>query len=315
MNVLSLFDGCSCGQIALEKSGLTITNYYASEINDDSIKITQNNYPNTIQIGNIEELLKLNEFGEVVLVGEKLKNLPRIDMLIGGSPCQGISRAKSGKLDLKDKRSKLFFNYIAIRNWIIEYNNPNVVWLLENVVPNNETLEIMNEVTQVKPIYINSASFVAQDRPRLYWTNIPVDEDTLPSDSGITIKDIVQENHGEKIKNLIDDGYYDTIKWGINYIQWDSSGKGYYSQQNRARYQNAKMNTLTKSNGGDKTRIYLGKDSGGVYYRNASVEELELLQGLPVGYTSILESKGKRRGIIGDGWTIPVIEWIFSFIV
>lgn len=75
-----------------------------------------------------------------------------------------------------------------------------------------------------------------------------------------------------------------------------------------------KMNTLTKSNGGDKTRIYLGKDSNGIYYRNASVSELEVLQGLPIGYTSAIASKAKRRGIIGDGWTVPVIEWIMSFV-
>ena len=314
VNVLSLFDGCSCGQQALKEQGMSIKNYYASEINKDAMKITQDNHPNTIQLGDVEELLKLDEYGNIVVIGDDLKKLPKIDMLIGGSPCQGISRAKSGKLDLKDARSRLFFNYIAIRNWLIDNNNPDLIWLLENVVPNQPTLEIMNEATGVEPIYINSSHFVAQYRPRLYWTNIDVKESELPCESGFTIKDIMQDEHGEKVKNLVEEGYAKTIKWGKNYMQWDTSGKGYYSQQNRARYTNAKMNTLTKSNGGDKTRIYLGKDEYGVYYRNASVEELELLQGLPIGYTDILKSKGKRRGIIGDGWTIPVIKWILSFI-
>lgn len=314
MNVLSLFDGCSCGQQALKEQGISIENYYASEINNDAINITQDNHPNTIQLGDVENLLKLDECGNIVVVGDGLKELPKIDMLIGGSPCQGISRAKSGKLDLKDIRSRLFFNYVAIRDWIINNNNPDLIWLLENVVPNQPTLEIMNNATGVNPIYINSSLFVAQDRPRLYWTNIEVEESSLPCESELTISSIMQRTHGEKVKNLVKEGYQDTIKWGKNYMQWDTSGKGHYSQQNRARYTSAKMNTLTKSNGGDKTRIYLGKDEYGVYYRNASVEELEILQGLPVGYTDVVKSKGKRRGIIGDGWTVPVIRWVFNFI-
>lgn len=314
MNVLSLFDGCSCGQEALKKNKIPIKNYFASEINSDSICITQHNHPNTIQVGNIESLIKLNSNGEVIEVGEVLKKLPKIDLLIGGSPCQGISRAKSGGLDLKDDRSRLFFNYIEVRNWLLENNNTDMVWLLENVIPNNTTLEIMNEATGVVPYKINSSSFVAQDRERLYWTNIDVDISLLPCESNISIKDIMRDDHGEKINNLIELGYEDTIKWGENYMQWDTSGKGYYSQQNRARYKKAKMNTLTKSNSGDKTRIYLGRDDKGIYYRNASVEELEILQGLPVGYTNPVKSKVKRKGIIGDGWTVDVIAWIFSFI-
>lgn len=314
MNVLSLFDGCSCGQQALKEQGVLIKNYYASEINGDAIKITQHNYPNTVQLGDVEKLLKLDEYGNVVVVGENLKKLPKIDMLIGGSPCQGISKAKSGRLNLEDTRSRLFFNYIAIRNWITSNNNPDLIWILENVIPDKSTLETMNEAVGKPPTYINSSFFVAQDRPRLYWTNIKIKEAELPHESDLTINDIMQKNHREKVKNLVEDGYQSTIKWGINYIKWDTSGKGHYSQQNRARYMNTKMNTLTKSNGGDKTRIFLGKDENGIYYRNASVEELEILQGLPIGYTEILKSKGKRRGIIGDGWTVPVIKWILSFI-
>lgn len=313
MNVLSLFDGISCGQQSLSEIGVTVNKYFASEINKDSINVTQSNFPNTIQIGDITSLLKIDEEGKVRndTVSNILKNLPTIDLLIGGSPCQGLSRANNDKLNLKDERSKLFFNFVAIRNWIQKHNNPNVIWLLENVKANNETISIMSEALGYTPYEINSNHFVAQDRVRLYWTNIQLDLSKLPNND-YKIQDIMDSDHGERIKNLVDEGYAHTVRWGKNYIQWDTSGKGSYSQNNRARYPDKLMNTLTKSNGGDKTRIFLGKDEHGIYYRNASVGELELLQGLPKGYTSTIKAKGKRRGLIGDGWTIPVIKWILE---
>lgn len=200
MNILSLFDGCSCGQQSLKNINMPITNYYASEINKDSIKITQSQHPNTIQLGNVENMLTINNEGDIVSVGETLKNLPKIDMLIGGSPCQGISRAKSGRLNLEDTRSKLFFNYVAIRDWIIKNNNPDLIWLLENVVPNEPTLKIMNDTMGCFPVYIDSSSFVAQYRPRLYWTNIKINKSLIPKESKSCIKDIMQLQHGEKVK-------------------------------------------------------------------------------------------------------------------
>ena len=305
-----MFDGISCGQQALTEMELNINQYFASEINGDSICITQSNFPNTIQIGDVTQILNI-EKGGTHKVSDTLKNLPKIDLLIGGSPCQGLSRANKDRLNLKDSRSKLFFNFVEIRNWIRKHNNPNVVWLLENVKPNLETIEIMNEVLGCAPYEINSNHFVAQDRIRLYWTNIKLDLSQLPHPK-YSIENIMELNHKEKIKNLVEDGYADTIKWGKNYIQWDTSGKGNYSQDSRARYPDKTMNTLTKSNGGDKTRIFLGKDEHGIYYRNASVGELESLQGLPKNYTSAIKSKGKRKGLIGDGWTIPVIKWILE---
>ena len=285
-----------------------MNNYYASEVNADSIKVANENYPNIIQLGDIECLIKINEEGNIVKTGKKLKDLPKIDLLLGGSPCQGISRSKTeGRLNLKDPRSRLFFNYIAIRDWLIENNNPKLKFLLENVKPSIDTLNIMNDVIGTQPYIINSSYFSAQDRLRLYWTNFTVNLDDI-KDKNIYIKDILDNSHDEKINSLKDIKYIDSVVWGNNYVKWDTGGKGYYSQQNRARYLNKKINTLPKSNSGDKTRIYLGEYK----YRNASVLELERCQTLPDEYTNCINSKPKRRGIIGDGWTVDVIVHILQ---
>jgi len=309
MNVLSLFDGISCGQQALKESNFKIDNYFSSEVNSNAIKVTMDNFPETKQIGDITKLIVLNDDGEVLGVSDTLKNLPKIDLLIGGSPCQGISRSKPIRENLKDERSKLFYHYVKIKEWLIYNNNKELMFLLENVKPNDETKEIISDEIDVNPLNINSNCFVAQDRERLYWTNINVKVDNL-KECDLTINDIIEnEQNSEKIKNLRDKPeYLKTIKFGKKYMSWDTSGKGYYSQQNRARFKESKMNTLTKSNGGDKTRIYLGDCK----YRNATVTELERFQGLDDGYTDILTAKTIRKGLIGDAWTVDVIVNIFN---
>lgn len=287
---------------------LQVNNYYASEINPEAIEVALYNYPDIQQIGDITKLIVLDDDGDVINVSETLKNLPKIDLLIGGSPCQGLSKSKPIRENLKDPRSKLFFHYVEIKKWLLKNNNPDLIFLLENVKPNQETVEIMNDAIGVEPLEINSDLFSAQDRLRLYWTNLEVDTKNI-KDKGLLIKDILDGNPDEKISDLKDnETYFKTIRFGKNAISWDTSGKGSYSQQNRARYMDRKMNTLTKNNSGDKTRIYLGDYT----YRNASVLELERLQTLPDGYTSCISSKSTRKGLIGDGWTIDVIVYILS---
>lgn len=296
--------------MAFERAGIKINNYYSSEINPDSIKVQLHNYPDIIPLGDITKLIELDDDGKVIKVSNTLKELPKIDVLVGGSPCQGLSRAKTDRENLEDPRSKLFYHYIHIKDWLIKNNNPDLVYLLENVKPNQETTEIMNEAMGVIPYDINSDLFSAQDRNRLYWTNINVDVAKI-EDKNLYIKDILDDNHNEKIYNLKDnEDYYKTVKFGKNVMSWDTSGKGYYSQMNRARYLDVKMNTLPKSNGGDKTRIYLGDYK----YRNASVLELERLQTLPEGYTDCGIADSIRRGLIGDGWTVDVITYILSLV-
>ena len=171
INVLSLFDGISCGQVALERVGIKVNNYFASEIDKYAIQITQKNYPNTIQLGDVRTI--------------DLAKLPTIDLLIGGSPCQGFSFAGK-QLNFKDERSILFFEYAKILKTL----KPKY-FLLENVKMKQEYQNIISEFVGVQPIEINSALVSAQNRKRLYWTNIP--NINQPEDKGILLKDIVHE--------------------------------------------------------------------------------------------------------------------------
>lgn len=178
MNVLSVCDGISCGQVALERAGIEVNNYYASEIDKYAIQVTQKNYPNTIQLGDIT---KWQEW-EI--------DWSSIDLLIGGTPCQGFSFAGK-QLNFNDPRSKLFFVYVDILNHIKKHNS-NIKFLLENVKMKKEYQDVISSYLKVEPVEINSALVSAQNRKRLYWTNIGKIEQ--PEDKGILLKDIVHEN-------------------------------------------------------------------------------------------------------------------------
>lgn len=170
--VLSLFDGISCGQVALERAGIPVSKYYASEIDKHTIKVTQSNFPNTIQIGDVKEVNR-GMFDE------------EIDLLMGGSPCQGFSFA-GNQLNFDDPRSKLFFEFVRIRNEV----KPKY-WLLENVVMKQEYQDIISEYLGVEPIRLNSALTSAQNRVRLYWANFDITE---PEDRGIKLQDIIESD-------------------------------------------------------------------------------------------------------------------------
>lgn len=170
MNVLSLFDGMSCGQIALERAGIKVDHYFASELDKYAIKVTTANFPDTVQLGNV-----LDVEGE---------NLPKIDLLIGGSPCQGFSFAGK-RLNFDDPRSALFFEYVRILKEV----KPKY-FLMENVRMKQEYQDVISEALGVEPIAINSNLVSAQNRYRLYWTNIP--NVTQPEDRGIMLKDIIE---------------------------------------------------------------------------------------------------------------------------
>lgn len=169
MNVLSLFDGMSCGQIALERAEIKVDNYFASEIDKHAIKVTIHNYPKTIQLGDVTKV--------------KGSALPEIDLLIGGSPCQGFSF--SGKqLNFDDPRSKLFFDFVRL----VKELKPKY-WLLENVVMKKEYEQVISEYLGAEPITINSSLVTAQNRVRLYWANFKI---TQPTDKGINLIDILE---------------------------------------------------------------------------------------------------------------------------
>ncbi len=171
MNVLSLFDGMSCGMIALDRLGIKVDNYYASEIDKYAIQVSQANYPEIIQVGDITKL--------------DLSTLPQIDLVMGGSPCQGFSFAGK-QLAFDDPRSALFFEFYKA----ISYLQPKY-FLLENVRMKKEYLDIISEYMGVEPIFINSSLVSAQSRQRYYWTNIPNVEQ--PKERGIVLRDILED--------------------------------------------------------------------------------------------------------------------------
>lgn len=172
MNVLSLFDGMSCGQLALKKAGIPYSKYFASEIDKEAIKVTMHNFPDTVQIGDVSRV--------------NSSDLPEIGLLIGGSPCQGFSFAGK-QLNFKDPRSALFFEYVRLLNEL----HPKY-FLLENVKMAQVHQDVISDLLGVNSVLINSSLLTAHSRPRLYWTNIQFD---MPEDRGILIKDIIDPDY------------------------------------------------------------------------------------------------------------------------
>ena len=273
INVLSLFDGMSCGQIALEKSGIEIENYFASEIDKYAIQVTMKNYPNTQQLGSVTEI--------------KGSNLPQIDLLFGGSPCQSFSNAGNGKGF--DGKSGLFWEYVKVLNEV----KPKY-FLLENVVMKKEWQDIISEALGVKPIKINSRLLSAQNRPRLYWTNIP--NVIEPKDKMITMIDILEDN--ANIKYSISDAK-------IKRVLETQRGKGFFYNKTHE-----KCGTLISG--------YYKQPTDGIYVdlgfkRRLTPTECEKLQTIPINYTDCV-SDSQRYKMLGNGWTVDVIAHIFSFL-
>ena len=280
INVLSVFDGMSCGQLAISKIGIKINKYFASEIDNHAIKVTQKNFPDTIQVGDITKL--------------KGSNFPSIDLLIGGSPCQGFSFAGK-QLNFNDPRSKLFFEFVRLKNEI----NPKF-FLLENVKMKQEYQDIISSFLGVQPIEINSNLVSAQNRKRLYWTNIP--NITQPLDKNILLNDILETPYE-----------YFKVRATV---------------QKNAEYSDNKSVTLTSAmgmGGGNVPmlisqefyEIHKNKYIDGIDRKNIRVLsplECERLQNLPDNYTSIA-CKTQRYKMIGNGWTVDVIAHILSQIL
>lgn len=200
LTVLSLFDGMSCGQIALRELGIEVDAYYASEIDKFCIAQTQLNFPDTIQLGDVR--------------GVSLENLPKIDLILAGSPCQGFSFAGK-QLNFEDPRSVLFFQFQRIAHQAY-YLNPDVKFLLENVRMKKSSEEIITRCLDgLRPVVINSALVSAQNRVRLYWSNIRTAPANLfdgyntdipqPADRGIYLRDILEDEVDEKyhIKDVV----------------------------------------------------------------------------------------------------------------
>lgn len=280
LTVLSLFDGISCGMLALERAGINVDKYYASEIDEYAIQISKKNYLNIIHLGDVTKWQEWDiDWSE-------------IDLLIGGSPCQGFSYV--GKmLNFQDERSKLFFVYVDILNHIKSLN-PNVKFLLENVRMKKEWQEIINSYLGTQPIRINSVLISASRRDRLYWTNF---EFTIPEEKDITFDDINQ-NSNEWLPD--------------EYIQKVSKWKAHYDPIKQAVKigEKQKIHCLT-ARGYNQSHSGMVLITDGKRYRYLTNEEAELAMTLPIGYTEGIPNRERAR-CIGNGWTVDIIAHILK---
>lgn len=323
INVLSLFDGISCGRVALERVGIKVNNYYASEIDKHAIKVSQNNWKDIIHIGDVTKVSFIN--GRLVTeCGEY--DVGKIDLVLAGSPCQGFSLAGK-QLAFDDPRSSLYFVFERILSEI-KAENPDVKFLLENVKMKAEHKAVITERMGVEPLAINSNLVSAQNRYRLYWTNIS-QHIQQPQDKEIFLKDVLEEVVGEeyyiragRLKWLKEfgevkekDGYvaFNPVKakcltvraepsWNCTYILQRPHGtnpEGY-------RALDGKTPTLTIPSW--EANNYL-LNEGAV--RKLTPIECERLQTLSDDYTKCV-SNTQRYKALGNGWTVDVIAHILK---
>jgi DNA-cytosine methyltransferase len=337
--VLSTFDGMSCVQIALRQLGIPIKQYLASEIDKYPIQITQKNYPDTIQLGDITKVFA--------------KDLPPIDILVGGSPCQGFSFA-GDQLAFDDPRSALFFEFVRL----LKECKPKY-FLLENVRMKKEYLDVITEQLGVEPVFINSSLVSAQNRQRYYWTNIPNVQE--PEDRGIVLKDILEDGFTDRDKSHCLDAnyfkggnlksYFEKHRRQLVFDKPIQVGtatdiKG-YDIIKRVYSPDGKSPTLTTMQGGHRQpkivtgawrgrynkdgkteqKLELRKDEktnalttvqkdnvltkDEVYWRKLTPLECERLQTVPDGYTEGV-SNTQRYKMLGNGMTVEVIKHIFK---
>lgn len=325
VNVLSLFDGISCGRLAFERAGIPINQYVACEIDKYAIKIASKNYPNTIQRGDVTKYYPDRWF----------------DYVIGGSPCQDVSFAGKGE-GLAGSRSKLFWEYARILGQC-KVINPNVKFLLENVKMKKESSDIISCILGVEPVCINSALLSAQNRVRYYWCNWKVEQ---PKDKGIFLKDIIEDDVVDRDKSYCIDANYNKggnlqsnhedcrrqlvfiareqgRRFNENGIRDDKNGKMVRMYEPNYSGKSYCLSTVQKDNFlaiRDKSKT-VRSSAGGSYdrhewdsvddyhIRKLTVVECERLQTLPDRWTEGV-SNSQRYKALGNGWTVDVIEHI-----
>ena len=285
MNVVSLFNGMNTGRQALENVGIKVNKYYSSEIKPYAIQLTQHHFPDTIQVGDVT---KWKEWDV---------DWKTIDLVLSGSPCQDLSAA--GKRDgISGKKSSLFFTFVEILEHIKSLNSK-VIFFQENVGSANVSdIGIMSRSLGVYPVRINSELLVAASRDRYYWTNIRTKETMFD-----IVTDIPQPKNNNKIfQDVLTDGYTDRKK--ARAVLESEERQLVCKEKLYKRYKEFGMTNLVFDNAdclpNDNVRI-LNK------------VELCRLQGFPDNYCDIL-TRNKAASLLGDGWTLPIIEHIFSFI-
>ena len=300
MNVLSLFDGVSCGMVALERAGIQVNKYYASEIDPYAIQVSKKNYPDIIQIGDVRNI-------DSTLYSH-------CELLIGGSPCQSFtfSGKREGMVTEEDIEITSLEQYLELKTEGFDFKGQSYLFweyvrllkaikpkyfLLENVKMAKKWELIITKALGVEPIRINSSLLSAQRRDRLYWTNINNGIIEQPNDLGLLLKDIIREedNNNYHLSTIHHKAFLKSYKWTPNYLNEKSKPllASYYKQPPHCPYIPCEQS-----------------ESG---YRMLSPTECERLQTLPDGYTEGI-SKTQRYKCIGNGWTVNVIAHILSFI-
>ena len=294
INVLSLFDGISCGQLALQRAGIKVNNYYASEIKKYAIDVTMEHFPNTIQLGDVTKI----SYKDGILYTENGEfEVNKIDLLIGGSPCQDFSCLKAINFEskgLEGDKSKLFYEYLRLLKEI----QPKY-FLLENVKMKKENEKALNDFLGVEGLHINSNLVSFQNRPRIYWTNIP--NVTIPEDKNINFQDYKDTDY-EYCKN------FKVNRTPSREKMWNN-GEGKNCIKSCANITHSKkVFCLTRKQDRSPNSGLIEFED---FCRYLTRREIELAQTLPIGYCDSL-SYGKMQDVCGDGWTVDVIVHILK---
>lgn len=292
INVLSIFDGMSCTQLALQRLGVQVDNYFASEVDKYAIKVTQANFPSTVQLGDISKI--------------DSSKLPKIDLMVGGSPCQDLSFAGKGKGLIKGERSSLFFAFVDLLKAV----KPKY-FLVENVRMKKEYQDIISNILGVEPIMINSGRVSAQNRVRLYWTNLP--NVKQPEDKGLVLSDILESGDANYFKGGNLKTYFEKHRRQLVFSRdglchvGDADLKGIESIK-RVYHKAGKAPTLTTMGGGHREPKVFCE---GFKWRKLTPLECERLQTVPDGYTAHV-SNSQRYKMLGNGFTVDVIAHILQ---
>lgn len=293
INVLSLCDGMSCGQIALKELNIPVNRYYASEIDKNAIKVTMDNFPDTIQLGDVNGITEL-----------MLRELPKIDLVIFGFPCRSLSIATIDRPKYNaglQGESGLFYPCNKILQWIKQNNNPHTYWMVENVDSNKtDDIQLISDTLGVHPMLIDSNLFSAQNRKRLYWTNIPVAE--LPRKNDQVLRDVMDTSVAEKYYYHQSFDFHGDDKKVCATLHING-----YDSKKRINNPNFKSPTLTSCRGGNIQKKVL--DNGRP--RKLTPNEYRKLQTIPDWYRMDV-ADSHIYNMCGDGWTIEVIKHIFK---
>ena len=298
MNVLSLFDGMSCGRIALERANINVSNYFSCEIKDYAIKVANINYPQDSK----------HRLGDITKINGNV--LPKIDLLIGGSPCQDFSGANKKRLGIKGEKSQLFFEFVRL----LKETNP-TYFLLENVRMKKDHQNFISNILGYEPIIINSELLAPHLRHRLYWTNIP--NIKQPEDLGLSLNNFLINGFSDrkKARTLLESDsrpLSTPIKMTHRYFN-----KGFTTLifKNEEHYKIIKKHFDINFKGKSAKQIdEISKNTdlfiyNGLRYMNK--KEREECQTVTSGYTDIL-TENQAACVLGDGWTVDVITHILK---